>query len=114
MTELLGPVPFDFATRVPGPPLDRFVETLWYARGTVPYTREKIAPTGSTVAVLVLGDAIRQTPANGEGPTLTTDRGFLIGPHDGPLIHPWRLWQLAIGPAHYIRPDIEKPIAENP
>ncbi|MEM7273564.1 MAG: AraC family transcriptional regulator [Actinomycetota bacterium] len=87
MADLLGPVPFDFMTRAPGPPLDRFVETLWYARGTVPYTRERIAPTGSTVAVIVLGDPIRQIPDDGDGEPLTSARGFLIGPHDGPTIN---------------------------
>lgn len=89
MTELLEPVPFDYLTRAPAPPLDRFVESIWYARGTVPYTREKIAPTGSTVAVLVLGDPIRQTPGGAEPSadgteTEVFDRGFLLGPHDRP------------------------------
>lgn len=87
MTDLLGPVPFDYASRSPGAPLERFVETIWYARGTIPYTREKIAPTGSTVAVIILGDPIRQTPDNGDGQTITSDRGFLIGPHDGPTVN---------------------------
>lgn len=71
----------------PGSALARLVESLWYARGTAPYTRERIAPTGSTVAVFVLGDAILQTPSNGEGPTLRAERGFLIGPHDRPTVN---------------------------
>jgi len=50
---------FDFVKRQPAAPLSRLVESLWFARGTVPYHREKIAPTGSTVAVFVLGDAGR-------------------------------------------------------
>lgn len=87
MTELLEPVPFDYRVRVPATPIDRFVESIWYARGTVPYTREKIAPTGSTVAVFVLGDPIVQTPSNGEAEPLVADRGFLIGPHDGPTVN---------------------------
>lgn len=53
----------------------------------MPYAREKIAPTGSTVAVFVLGDAILQTPSDGEGPTLHASRGFLIGPHDRPTVN---------------------------
>ncbi|MEM7326909.1 MAG: AraC family transcriptional regulator [Actinomycetota bacterium] len=87
MTELLGPVPFDYRVRVPEGPLRRLVESIWYARGTVPYTREKIAPTGSTVAVFVLGDPIKQTADNGEAPPVVSERGFLIGPHDRPTVN---------------------------
>ncbi len=78
---------FDFAAHKPPTPLGRFVESLWYARGTIPYKREKIAPTGSTVAVFVLGDPIEETADNGEGRSLRADRGFLIGPHDRPVIN---------------------------
>ncbi len=80
-------VPFTFVSRRPDGPLDRLVESIWYARGRVPYARERIAPTGSTVAVFVLGDPICQTPRHGAGEPLTTDRGFLLGPHDGPVIN---------------------------
>lgn len=75
--------PFDYRVLEPEPPWNRLVESLWYARGTVPYTRERIAPTGSTVAVFVLGDAIVQTPERGD--PLKTDQGFLVGPHDQPV-----------------------------
>lgn len=81
------PVPFDFRPRRPGPPLAGLVESIWYARGTVPYARERIGPTGSTVAVFVLGDAILQTPSDGSGPTLAASRGFLVGPHDRPTVN---------------------------
>jgi AraC-like DNA-binding protein len=81
------PFEFDYVTLTPEDPLASFVESLWYARGTVPYSREKIAPTGSTVGVFVLGDPILQTSDNGVGPTLRADRGFLIGPHDRPVIN---------------------------
>ncbi len=83
------PFPFDFASRQPGPEsgLGSLVESIWYARGTVPYTREKIAPTGSSVAVIVLGDPIRHTAAAGRGRPIVADRGFLIGPHEGPSVN---------------------------
>ena len=48
--------------------------------------RERIAPTGSTVAAVVLGDPINQTP-DGEGIALVADTGFLIGPHDRPIVN---------------------------
>lgn len=79
--------PFEFSSRRPGGDLGRLVSTLWFARGTVPYEREKIAPTGSTVAVFVLGDPILETPDNGRGPALLATRGFLTGPHDGPVVN---------------------------
>jgi hypothetical protein len=82
-----APTPFLFDRRVPAAPLDRFVESLWYARGSIGYARERIAPTGSTVAVLVLGDPILQTPDDGAGTTLRADVGFVAGPHDRPVVN---------------------------
>lgn len=78
---------FDFRKRQPAPPLDRYVESIWFAKGTVPYAREKISPTGSTVAVIVLGDPIIETANNGSGESVNTDSGFLVGPHDGPIVN---------------------------
>lgn len=78
---------FDFRSRRPQGALRRFVESIWYARGTIDYKRERIAPTGSTVAVLVLGDPIVQTPDNGHGDALTAATGFFAGPHDRPVIN---------------------------
>ena len=76
---------FRFTQRRPAGRLARYVESVWHARGQIPYAREKIAPTGSTVAGIVLGPAIRQTPDGGESFTAVT--GFLIGPHDRPLVN---------------------------
>jgi len=39
------------------------------------------------VAVLVLGDAIIETPDDGRGTPLRADHGFLIGPHDRPVVN---------------------------
>jgi AraC-like DNA-binding protein len=78
-------VDFEFTERRPAGRLGRYVESVWHARGQIPYTREKIAPTGSTVAGLVLGPPIRQTPSG--GPTFVATTGFLIGPHDRPLVN---------------------------
>lgn len=79
------PFPFDFRARTPDRPLRRFVESIWYARGTVPYARERVAPTGSTVAILILGDPIVQTADDGRADPVRSDTGLLIGPHDGPI-----------------------------
>jgi len=78
---------FDFRPRVPGGPLGRAVASIWYAWGTVPYQRERIAPTGSSVAVIVLGDPIIETATGPRGGTVVAERGFLIGPHDRPVIN---------------------------
>jgi hypothetical protein len=64
----------------------RFVELIWFARGRITGARERIAPTGSTVAAVVLGDPIRQAPV-GEGAALLAEEGFLIGPHDRPIVN---------------------------
>lgn len=64
----------------------RFVEWTWFARGRIAGVRERIAPTGSTVAAVVLGDPIRQTPV-GEDTALVAETGFLIGPHDRPIVN---------------------------
>jgi AraC-like DNA-binding protein len=64
----------------------RFVEWIWFARGRITGVRERIAPTGSTVAAVVLGDPIRQAPV-GAGADLIADTGFLIGPHDRPIVN---------------------------
>ena len=76
---------FAFTQRAPAGRLGRYVELVWHARGTIPYARERIAPTGSTVAGLVLGPPIRQTPAG--GPAFLAEAGFLIGPHDRPIVN---------------------------
>ena len=78
---------FDYQVRNPGGPLGRLVESVWYARGSIPYARERIAPTGSAVAVIVLGPAIVETPDDGRGRPLRAERGFLIGPHDRPVVN---------------------------
>ena len=78
---------FDFITRAPGGSLRGFVESIWHALGTVPYAREKIAPTGSCVAMFVLGDPIIQTPDDGAGDRVRATRGVMIGAHDRPLIN---------------------------
>ena len=71
---------FEFTERRPAGRLGRYVESVWHARGQIPYAREKIAPTGSTVAGIVLGPPIQQTPSG--GPPFLAHTGFLIGPPD--------------------------------
>lgn len=67
--------------------LGPFVESIWYARGQIDYPRERIAPTGSTVAGIVLGSPIEQIPDDGAGEPFVAKTGFLIGPHDRPIIN---------------------------
>jgi AraC-like DNA-binding protein len=76
-------VDFTYVTRQPTGLLAQYVESVWYARGQITYRREQIAPTGSTVAGIVLGAPIRQTAGN----VLEATTGFLIGPHDRPIVN---------------------------
>ena len=77
--------PFDFRLRTHEGSLGRAVASVWYARGTIPYRREKVAPTGSSVAVIVLGDAILETAGGPRAIPVRAIEGFLIGPHDRPV-----------------------------
>jgi AraC-like DNA-binding protein len=77
---------FEYVLRRVGGETGRLVESVWFARGRIAGVRELIAPTGSTVAAVVLGDAIRQTPL-GAGTALVAETGFLIGPHDRPIVN---------------------------
>ncbi|MFC0678645.1 helix-turn-helix domain-containing protein [Lysobacter korlensis] len=74
-------------TRRPGGPAGRFVEAVWWARGSLRVESERVAPTGSTVLGIVLGPPIEQTPRNGRGETHRGATGFLIGPHDEPIVN---------------------------
>lgn len=78
---------FDYRALRPDGELGRVVETIWYARGRVPYRRERIAPTGSTVGIVVLGDPIAQTPNDGSGERILSQEGLLVGPHDRPIVN---------------------------
>jgi AraC-like DNA-binding protein len=78
-------VGFEFTQRSPSGRLARYVESVWHARGQIAYAREQIAPTGSTVAGIVLGPPIRQMPWGGL--VFIAETGFLIGPHDRPLMN---------------------------
>lgn len=84
---LSAPSPSTFRPRHPGGSLGRFVEVSGFARGTVPYACERIAPTGSSVSVVVLGAPIRQPPGDGRGEPLEARRGWLAGPHDRPVVN---------------------------
>lgn len=80
-------VPFRFTRRAPKVVPSTLVESVWHARGTVTYRRERIAPTGSTVAVVVLADPIVQTPTDNDSARFRAEHGFIVGPHDRPAIN---------------------------
>jgi len=73
--------------RSAGPALAGLVESYWYARGTIDHERELIAPTGSVVAAFVFGSPIEQTTRAGRGETFVARTGFVIGPHDQPIVN---------------------------
>lgn len=78
---------FDYVARAPRPELRPFVAELWYARGTMTAPRERVAPTGSAVLGIVLGDPILQVPGNGDGEPYLAEHGFLIGPDDAAMLN---------------------------
>lgn len=82
-----GLADFDYRSVAPRGELGRLVQTIWYARGTGPYESERTSPTGSCVAIIVLGDPIEQRADNGAAPPVCSDRGLLLGPHVGPVVN---------------------------
>jgi AraC-like DNA-binding protein len=79
--------PFQYVPRRPGGAVGRFVESIWWARGILRVETERVAPTGSTVLGVVLGPPIEQTPSNGAGAVHAGETGFVIGPHDEPIVN---------------------------
>lgn len=88
---------FEFELRRPDGPVAPFVESVWFARGQMAHGRERIAPTGSSIAVFVLGSPIVQVPRNGAGTSFVADTGWLAGPHDGPVINAPTAETFAVG-----------------
>jgi AraC-like DNA-binding protein len=78
---------FEYRVLAPTGELARFVSEVWFARGTIRGARERITPTGSAVLGIVLGDPIAQVPRDGAGDAFEARTGFLIGPHDQPIIN---------------------------
>lgn len=78
---------FEFQSWSPDGPISQLIEKLWFARGTVPYVKETIAPTGSVVAIVVLGDPIAQASTEAIHESVTSDRGLISGPHDRPIVN---------------------------
>ena len=62
---------FLFLRQRPAPPLDGEVESLWIARGRIPYDSERILPTGKVVLIFNLGAP--HAMARGDAP----DAGWL-------------------------------------
>jgi len=78
---------FEFESRQPDGPLDRFVSEVWYARGQVPHQRERILATVDTVLLLVLGDPLRMTEPVDGGVELEMTGAWISGPHERPIIN---------------------------
>jgi AraC-like DNA-binding protein len=75
--------PFSFR-QVPAPPgLADVVETLWVARGTIAYGRERILPSVRPVLIVNLGSPFRvQASRRREGDGVRVG-GWLVGPQSG-------------------------------
>ena len=78
---------FEFQRLVPSGPLARWVGVVWFARGRIRYAREHIAPTGSTVAVLNLGDPIVHATFGPRASQIRATTGWISGPHDRPSLN---------------------------
>ena len=77
---------FEYHERRPSGLLASFVESIWFARGHHGSATDLIAPTGSTVAAVVLGDPIRQWLFDAPDKIFRAVDGYLIGAHDRPVV----------------------------
>jgi len=81
------PADFDFQVTVPDEPLARYVEQVWFARGTSPHGRERILPSPAVVLLVILGPPLRMTePRPGAVPQEIAG-AWLSGPHERPIIN---------------------------
>lgn len=78
-------IDFLFHRRRPPPPLDRFVASLWYARGRIDHGSERILPTGSAVLLINLGAPFRTRTCLDRCLSLNTE-SWLTGPQTGYLV----------------------------
>ncbi len=78
-------IDFLFHRRRPSPPLDRFVASLWYARGRIDHGSERILPTGSAVLLINLGSPFRTRTCLDPCLSLNTE-SWLTGPQTGYLV----------------------------
>lgn len=76
---------FQFVQRAPAPPLSRYVDAIWYARGRIDYASEHIVPTGHVSLLIVLGDPIEQRP--GDADALVAKRSIVSGVQNRSLLN---------------------------
>lgn len=83
LSQPVGAATLSYAARRPTGPLGTYVASIWVARGQL--TPQPIAPTGCTVAAVVLSDPIRLWPLDAPEQLFRAERGFVIGAHDRPV-----------------------------
>jgi hypothetical protein len=81
-----GRVVFEYVPRQVGGEARRFVEEIWFARGRITGGPRAYRSHWVDRRRVRLGDPILQTPV-GQGTALLADTGFLIGPHDRPIVN---------------------------
>lgn len=76
-----GPVtPFAFEQRAAPPPIADLAESVWTARGTIRYGRERILPTPRPVLVINLGSPFHVRASAEGGVDAVRRAGWLVGP----------------------------------
>jgi AraC-like DNA-binding protein len=63
----------------PSPPLDAFIERLYYANSTLPYEREKVLPMPWLELKINFGDAFQAYDAEGDQPFATCAESWVTG-----------------------------------
>lgn len=77
------PSPFEFVERPPHPLLADLAASVWTARGSIGYGRERILPTPNPVLVVNLGSPFRIRAAHSAHGDDLRREGWLVGPQTG-------------------------------
>ena len=81
--DALPALDFQFAARPTRAPLDRFVETLWHAKGQVPYAEERILPNARPVLIVNLGDVFELGIGDGANAKALKRSAWICGLQSG-------------------------------
>lgn len=78
---------FEFKFTEPAEPLGRYVEQIWFARGTTAHGRERVLPAPSAVLLVILGPPLRMTAPHPGAQPREIAGVWLSGPHERPIIN---------------------------
>jgi AraC-like DNA-binding protein len=105
----------DYVRRVPGPPLDAFIDDLYYLEGAAPYPRLKVPPMPSAHLMVNLGEPFRMHDSGGSAPPTTCAESWCMGLWTRHYVVDWPLPVRLVG-VHFkpggLYPFLQTPLFE--